>query len=86
MAKPIFLIGFPIKVDASSVHGIQSSIAHLLEGEYHVIVYKTSKIQEVSFEVLNAINATDVEISELIVRVKEEIPTSLQNNGQDANS
>jgi hypothetical protein len=86
MAKPIFLIGFPIEAELSSISGIQSQIHSLLGEEYHILAYKTSRIRDISFEVLNAINATDIEISDLISKVKEEIQSLLQNNTQDANA
>jgi hypothetical protein len=86
MAKPIFLIGFPIEAELSSISGIQAQIHGLLGKEYHILAYKTSRIHDISFEVLNVVNATDVEISDLISKVREEIQPLLQNNTQDANA
>lgn len=86
MAKPIFLVGFPYAADLSSIGQVQSSLNHLLGEEYHVLVYKTSRVDDVSFEVLNAINATDVEINELISRVREEIAETFQKIASDAHS
>lgn len=71
MAKPIFLIGFPMSADNESVYHVQADLAQKLKGEYHVIAYKILGIESIKFEVLNAINATDVEIKDLIAKTNE---------------
>ncbi len=70
MAKPIFLIGFPMEADNHSIFQVQNDLSQKLEGEYHVIAYKIPGIESIKFEVLNAINATDSEISELISKTE----------------
>jgi|688.fasta_scaffold1815973_2 hypothetical protein len=86
MAKPIFLIGFPYKADLAAIANAQSDIMRLLGEEYHVLAYKTSLVQDTTFEVLNAVNASDVEIESLISKVREEMVNCLQKTEQDANS
>lgn len=73
MAKPIFLVGFPIGADPQETDKARQSLSLLLNGEYHVIVYRTQEIKSISFQVLNAINSTDVEIEELIEMTKNHI-------------
>jgi hypothetical protein len=71
MAKPIFLIGFPMSADNESVYHVQADLSQKLEGEYHVIAYKIPGIESIKFEVLNAINASDIEIEALISKTNE---------------
>lgn len=71
MAKPIFLIGFPMEADNEAVFRVQSDLSQKLDGEYHVIAYKIPGIESIKFEVLNAINATDVQIEELISKTSD---------------
>ena len=78
MAKPIFLVGFPLHADNESVYHVQADLSEKLEGEYHVIAYKVPDINAVTFEVLNAINATDIEIEELISKTKAHIEEVLK--------
>jgi len=65
MAKPIFLIGFPHAADSASILEVQSSLSLKLDGEYHVITYKSMEKTQISFEVLNALNASDIELDRL---------------------
>lgn len=70
MARPIFLIGFPLEADNVAVQQVQMDLSSKLEGEYHVIVYKVPGITSIDFKVLNAINASDIELEELIEKTK----------------
>lgn len=76
MAKPIFLVGFPIHANAESVYQVHQSLKLQLD-DYHVLVYKEPDKEKISFEVLNAINATDIEITELIERTSNFIKEAL---------
>jgi hypothetical protein len=78
MAKPLFLIGFPINSDNESVYHVQSDLSNKLDGEYHVIAYKAPEIDSIKFEVLNAVDATDIEISELILKTNSYIEEVLK--------
>lgn len=71
MAKPIFLIGFPMEASNDAVFQVQDDLTQKLEGEYHVITYKEPEVKSIKFEVLNAINADDVQIEELIAKTSE---------------
>lgn len=83
LAKPIFIIGFPVESDNSQIDSIRQSLEYKLNSEYHIITYKAQDILTVTFNVLNAINASDVEISDLIKLTKEEI-TLLQTQLENA--
>jgi hypothetical protein len=71
MAKPIFLIGFPLEADNTAVYQVQQDLSQKLDGEYHVIAYKIQGVTAIDFKVLNAIDATDVQIEELIAKTSE---------------
>ena len=82
MAKPIFLIGFPLSADNDAVYGVQRDLSQKLEGEYHVIAYKIQNIEAIDFKVLNAINATDAQLEELIEKTStftEQLMADYQN-------
>jgi hypothetical protein len=83
LAKPIFIIGFPVESDNSQIDSIRKSLEYKLNNEYHIITYKAQDILTVTFNVLNAINASDIEISDLIKLTKEEI-TLLQTQLENA--
>jgi hypothetical protein len=68
MAKPIFLIGFPTGADRAAVYETQKALSRRLEQDYHVLTYQAAEVTSIKFEVLNAINATDIEIEQLIDR------------------
>jgi hypothetical protein len=78
MAKPIFIVGFPAAADAQAIHQVYSDLDAKLGDEYHVLTYRAQNIDDVKFEVLNAINATDIEISELIAKTREDIDIILK--------
>jgi hypothetical protein len=71
MAKPIFLIGFPLHAENSAIHIVQADLSKKLEGEYHVLTYKVPGLDSIKFEVLNAINASDIDIEELIEKTRQ---------------
>ena len=73
MAKPIFLVGFTKHSDPQQLEFVQSALEAKLSEDYHVLVYRTSENTEVTFKVLNAINSTDAELSEIIQKTKDEI-------------
>lgn len=66
MARPIFLIGFPLEADNAAVHHVQQDLSVKLEDEYHVIAYKVPGLESIDFKVLNAVGASSIEIEELI--------------------
>lgn len=80
MAKPIFIIGFPLKADREHVNEAARGLELKFGEEYHVLSYRTSNIENVTFQVLNAVNATDVEIGEVIKKAQEEIETLRREN------
>lgn len=73
MAKPIFIIGFPLKADVEQVQVAIEGLEKKFGEDYHVLPYRTSNIEDVTFQVLNAVNSSDVEIEELIKKAQEEI-------------
>lgn len=66
MARPIFLIGFPLESDNEAVYRVQQDLSVKLEDEYHVITYKVPGLESIDFKVLNAVGASSIEIEELI--------------------
>lgn len=73
MAKPIFIIGFPTKADVQQVQTACEGLEKKFGEEYHVLPYRTSNIEDVTFQVLNAIGASDIEIADLIKKAQEEV-------------
>ena len=78
MAKPIFIVGFPAAADAQSVHQVYADLDRKLGEDYHVLTYRAQNLEDVTFNVLNALNATDVELSELIAKTREDIDIILK--------
>lgn len=77
MAKPIFLIGFTQEASPEDIHRAGIDIEKKIGDDYHVMTYRTSKIDDIKFEVLNAIDATDVEIKEIISIARAEISNAV---------
>ncbi len=73
MAKPIFLVGFTHEANTESIHRAGIDLEKKIGNDYHVITYRTSKIVDIKFEVLNAVNASDIEIEEIIAIARAEI-------------
>ena len=78
MAKPIFIVGFPAAATAESLQQVYLELDRKLGEEYHVLTYRAQNIDDIKFEVLNAIDATDIEISELIAKTREDIDIILK--------
>jgi hypothetical protein len=79
MTKPIFLIGSPILGHDQLIKlktGVDE-IRDYLNSEYYVISYLDNRLTELDFKVLNAINATDIEIDELINKTKDQLDSIL---------
>ncbi len=74
MAKPIFVVRFNLG-NSNFDRDIHSQLQKDLH-DYHVL-FATHTKNEIEFEVLNAINATDIEIEELKAKVFDEISRSL---------
>jgi hypothetical protein len=73
MAKPIFIVGFPVEASPQSIQHVYIDLDNKLGQEYHVLTYRTSKIEDVSFQVLNVTDATDAQISELVEKTQNDI-------------
>ena len=80
MAKPIFIIGFPLKADLGQVQVAIEGLEKKFGEDYHVLPYRTSLIEDVTFNVLNAINSSEIEIKELIDNAKEELEALRKEN------
>lgn len=65
MAKPIFTIGFPQDADPEQLRGAQDGLSKKLGEDYHVIVYATSKTQDIKFDLFNVVDVDDSTIEEL---------------------
>lgn len=72
-AKPIFIIGFPVSSENDRIETIAKGLEIKLNNEYHIITYKASDISSITFNVLNAVNATNIEIEDLIKLTNLEI-------------
>lgn len=77
MAKPIFLVGFPMSADAASVYQVQQTLKMQLD-DYHVLVYKEPSKEHITFDVLNAVDATDVELAELVERTAASVKSIIE--------
>jgi hypothetical protein len=73
MAKPIFIIGFPSKADIEHVQNAAMGIENKFGEEYHVLTYRTSNLEDITFQVLNAVGASDADIEKLAAQVKTEV-------------
>jgi hypothetical protein len=73
MAKPIFLVGFTHEANPEAIYRAGLDLEKKIGDDYHVITYRTSKIADIQFEVLNAVNASDIEIEEIIKIARAEI-------------
>jgi hypothetical protein len=73
VSRPILLVSFPISVELSVLNAFSEILSNKLTDEYHVFVYKDSKKDCVDFRVLNAIDATDIEIVDLIKELTQEL-------------
>ena len=65
MAKPIFTIGLPISATDEAVIETAKAL-NLKLTDYHVLIYKTSKIEDIKFELFSVENVSDIEIEDLI--------------------
>jgi hypothetical protein len=74
MAKPIFVIAYPINSNLSneSLYDITKGIEIKLH-DYHVIAYTASNIEEVEMKTLNADSANDIDIIELKKEIENQI-------------
>jgi len=79
MAKPIFIVGFPVEANPQAIQHVYLDLDAKLGEEYHVLTYRSSNSEDISFQVLNAVNATDIEISDLIEKTQTEIKNLLDN-------
>lgn len=85
MAKPIFLIGFTQEANPEAIYRAGIDLEKKIGGDYHVLTYRTSKIDDIKFEVLNAINATDIEIEEIISIARAELLQSVAQSEEQTN-
>ena len=74
MAKPILIIRIPY--DTQNLNNVHESIQNIqrMLTDYHVLAYKENSILELKLEVLNPINANDIDIEtlkkELLSKIK----------------
>ena len=74
MSKPILLVGFPVDISMEMFDMSQKHLSKMydLKEDYHILCYQCN-VPEIKFEVLNAINATDIELEELKERVLNQL-------------
>lgn len=72
MAKPIFIVKCPDVISRAELNSIAERLTNQLL-DYHVLVINPPNTEDIEFEVLNAINATDIEIEQLKEKVLEQI-------------
>jgi hypothetical protein len=74
VAKPILIIRIPY--DTQNLNNVHESIQNIqrMLTDYHVLAYKENSILELKLEVLNPINANDIDIEtlkkELLSKIK----------------
>jgi len=69
MAKPIFIIRTKYNREVLDWLNSDTKETNELRYDYHTLVVYSNEPSEPQFEVLNAINATDIELEELKARV-----------------
>ena len=69
MAKPIFIIRTKYNREVLDWLNSDTKETNELRYDYHALVVYGYETSEPQFEVLNAINATDIELEELKARV-----------------
>lgn len=72
MTKPIFIVKCSDVISRAELNSIAERLANQLL-DYHVLVITPPNVEDIEFEVLNVINATDIEIEELKEKVLEQI-------------
>lgn len=65
MAKPIFTIGFPSSSNREQLTKTQEALSLKLNEDYHVLVYATSKTDDVKFDLFNVTDVKESDIEEL---------------------
>jgi hypothetical protein len=77
MAKPIFIIQFPLEVSQKESLSISEQLTQKLD-DYHVLGYRDNATETVAFRVLNAVDADDAELKKIVDEIMEQI--KLKNN------
>jgi len=77
MAKPIFIIQFPLEVSQKESLSISEQLTQKLD-DYHVLGYRDNVTETVAFRVLNADDADDAELKKIVDEIMEQI--KLKNN------
>jgi hypothetical protein len=79
MTKPIFVIGSPL-LDLENMTKLRTAVDEIrdhLKSEYFVLCFLDNTLTTLDFKVLNAINATDIEIEDLIAKTKDQLDSIL---------
>ena len=72
MAKPIFIFKLPYSMSVEQSSKIAEGLTTKLD-DYHVLCFRESGLSEVKYEVLNAIDVDDEQLSLIINDIKKEI-------------
>lgn len=78
MAKPIFTIGFPKAAGKEQLGEVQATLGNMLKEDYYVIVYSTSQVQDITFDLFNVSDISESEVKELQDKVLEAIKKNEQ--------
>lgn len=82
MAKPIFIVGFPPNADPDSIGQVYKDLDYKLGEEYHVLTYRAQGLTDIDFKVLNATDAEDAQLADIITKTREEIELLLKERPQ----
>jgi hypothetical protein len=72
MAKPIFIMQFPIEVPQEASLQISEQLTQKLD-DYHVLCYRDNSTESVAFTVLNAIDVNEEELKITVATILDKI-------------
>jgi hypothetical protein len=72
MAKPIFIMQFPIEVPQETSLQVSEQLTQKLD-DYHVLCYRDNSTESVAFTVLNAIDVNEEELKTAVDTILNQI-------------
>jgi hypothetical protein len=72
MAKPIFIMQFPIEVPQETSLQVSEQLTQKLD-DYHVLCYRDKSTESVAFTVLNAIDVNEEELKTAVDTILNQI-------------
>lgn len=75
MAKPIFVIHFPIAVPQEESLKISNQLTEKLD-DYHVLAYRDNVTETVEFTVLNAVDVDEEDLKKIVDHILNQSKTN----------